>query len=91
MLAVSLGGAEDRPAALVPPALAASAAAADREGQALLARRDKAAHAVVAALQVRPRWPPPELPCLDVASEAATLARGCRLCAPSEVQCDIPS
>lgn len=62
MLAVSLGGAEDRPAALVPPALAASAAAADREGQALLARRDKAAHAVVAALQVRLRRPPPELP-----------------------------
>jgi hypothetical protein len=52
VLAAALGAPGD--AAAIPPPLAAAAAAADREGAALLARRDKAAHAAVAALQVAP-------------------------------------
>jgi len=52
VLAAALGAPGD--AAAIPPPLAAAVAAADREGAALLARRDKAAHAAVAALQVAP-------------------------------------
>lgn len=52
LLAVAIGAARDAAPDPVPPALVAAAAAMDQEGQALLAHRDKAAHAATAALQV---------------------------------------
>ncbi|KAK9822206.1 hypothetical protein WJX81_005370 [Elliptochloris bilobata] len=95
LLAVAVERARERPAALLPPALAAAAAAADQEGQALLARRDKAAHAATAALQEYTAALQLVLPARYAASThharwGAALAAGVATARAGDVSADLP-